>query len=105
MAALDNSAPHLLNEFHCLMNHSSYAIGQAVFIRTDTPDYSEETIPFKTLEELVTICSSPREHLTLDKIMIYSMIQDEPHAVMLGFMSASRGGGPGPLALHGDREE
>jgi hypothetical protein len=73
------------------MQNSSYAIGQAVFLRTDTADFAEETVPFKTLEELVRICSTPRENLTLDKIMVYSMIESEPHAIMLGFMSSSRG--------------
>ena len=81
------------------MTSSPYAIGQAVFIRTDTPDYAEETIPFQTLEELVRLCSAPRDNLTLDKIMIYSMIENEPHAVMLGFMSSSKGAGPGNLSL------
>jgi hypothetical protein len=73
---------------------NSYAIGQAVFIRTDTPDYSEETIPFKDLDELVRLCAVPRENLTLDKIMIYSMVDGEPNALMLGFMSASKGRPP-----------
>jgi len=81
------------------MNHPSYAIGQAVFLRTDTPDYAEETIPFKTLEELVKICSTPQDNLTLDKFMIYSLVNGEPHAVMLGFMSSSRGAGPGAMTL------
>jgi hypothetical protein len=79
------------------MKSSPYAIGQAVFIRTDTPDYAEETIPFKSLEELVRLCSAPQENLTLDKIMVYSMIENEPHAVMLGFMSASKGAQPQAL--------
>jgi hypothetical protein len=73
---------------------SAYAIGQAVFIRTDTPDYAEETIPFKTLEDLVKICSTPHPNMTLDKIMIYSMVESEPTAVMLNFMSSSKGQRP-----------
>lgn len=77
------------------MQNSAYAIGQAVFIRTDSPDYAEETVPFKTLEELARICSTPQPAMTLDKIMIYSMVDQEPCAVMLGFMSASRGQRPG----------
>ena len=81
------------------MSNSPYAIGQAVFIRTDTPDYAEVTIPFQTLEELVRICSAPRAHLSLDKIMVYSMIDHEPQAVMLGFMSTSKGAGPSSLML------
>ena len=81
------------------MQNPSYAIGQAVFIRTDTPDFAEETIPFKTLEELVEICSQPRENLTLDKIMVYSMVRGEPHALMLGYLSSSRGQHPGNLSV------
>lgn len=81
------------------MKTPPYAIGQAVFIRTDTPDYAEETVPFKTLEELVRICATPHENLSLDKIMIYSMVEGEPNAVMLGFMSASKGATPGTAAL------
>ena len=77
------------------MQNSSYAIGQAVFIRTDTPDYAEETIPFKTLDEMVRICTAPKEHLTLDKVMIYSMVEGEPQALMLGFLSSSKGQQPG----------
>lgn len=77
------------------MPSSSYAIGQAVFIRTDTPDYAEETVPFKSLDELVRICSTPQENMTLDKVMIYSMVEGEPRALMLGFLSVSRGQQPG----------
>lgn len=77
------------------MQSSSYAIGQAVFIRTDTPDYAEETIPFKTLEEMVRICAVPRENMTMDKIMVYSLIDGEPHALVLAFMSSSKGHQPG----------
>ena len=77
----------------------SYAIGQAVFIRTDTPDYSEETVPFKSLDELVRLCSTPRENLTLDKVMIYSMVDGEPTALMLGFLSTSKGQAPGTFSV------
>jgi hypothetical protein len=74
---------------------SSYAIGQAVFIRTDTPDFAEETIPFKTLDELVQICATPHENMTLDKVVMYSMVEGEPHSLMLSFLSASKGQVPG----------
>jgi len=77
------------------METPAYAIGQAVYIRTDTPDYAEETIPFKTLEEMVRICSTPQPNMTLDKIIVYSMIQGEPCALTLGFVSATRGQQPG----------
>jgi hypothetical protein len=72
-----------------------YAIGQAVFIRTDTPDFSEETFPFKSLEELVIVCSEPRTGMTLEKIVVFSMVDNEPVALTLGFISASRGQKPG----------
>lgn len=77
------------------MNSPAYAIGQAVFIRTDTVDYAEETIPFKTLEELVRVCSEPHDHLTLEKIVVYSMVGGEPVAVTLGFIAATKGQRPG----------
>jgi len=77
------------------MDDPAYAIGQAVFLRTDTPDFAEETIPFKTLEELVRICSTPQPDLTLEKIIVYAMSEGEPCAVTLGFVSATRGQRPG----------
>jgi hypothetical protein len=76
------------------MNSPAYAVGQAIFIRTDTLDYAEESIPFKNLEELVRICSEAHENLTLDKIVVYSLVNGEPNAVTLGFISASRGQRP-----------
>lgn len=77
------------------MESPSYAIGQAVFIRTDTPDYAEETMPFKNLEELVKICCSSHENLTLEKVVVFSMVNSEPVALTLGFISASKGQRPG----------
>ena len=71
-----------------------YSIGQAVFIRTDTPDYSEETIPFKTIEEMVAVCSKMHPNLTLEKIIVYSLVDKEPVALTLGFVSATRGQRP-----------
>lgn len=76
------------------MSSQAYAIGQAIFIRTDTPDYAEESIPFRNLEELVRVCSEPHENLTLDKIVVYSMFHGDPSAVTLGFVSASKGQRP-----------
>lgn len=77
------------------MNPSAYAIGQAVFIRTDVPDYVEETVPFKSLEEMVKVCTEPHEHMTLEKIVVFSMTGNEPTALTLGFISASKGHRPG----------
>ena len=84
------------------MNTPAYPIGQAVFIRTDTPDYAEETIPFKDLEELVRVCSQVHENLVLEKILVYAITEGEPCAVTLGFVSASKGQRPGDLELVGE---
>jgi hypothetical protein len=75
----------------------AYAIGQAIFIRTDTVDYAEESIPFRTLEEMVRICSEPHENLTLEKVVVYSMVNMEPCALTLGFIAASKGQRPSNL--------
>jgi hypothetical protein len=72
-------------------------IGQAVFIRTDLADYVEETIPFQTLDEIVVICSEPRPNLTLERVVIYSMVEEEPRAVTLNFISATKGQRPAGL--------
>ena len=77
------------------MQQLLYAIGQAVFIRTDTPDYAEATIPFASLEEMVILCSEPRPNLTLEKIIVYGMTGNEPIALTLGFISSSQGQRPG----------
>ncbi|MBA4148790.1 MAG: hypothetical protein H0X66_11810 [Verrucomicrobia bacterium] len=79
------------------MENSAYAIGQAVFLRTDTPDFEEETIPFKTLEEMVSICSKAQPNLTLEKIIVYAMADGEPSALTLGFISSTKGQRPGNL--------
>ena len=79
------------------MEPASYAIGQAVYIRTDTPDYAEETIPFRNLEEMVKICSSPHPNMTLEKVVVYSMVKGEPVALTLGFVASSRGQKPNDL--------
>lgn len=73
---------------------SAYAIGQAVYIRTDTPDYAEEIIPFKNLEEMVKVCSTNHENLTLEKVIVFSMPGGEPIALTLGFISSSKGQRP-----------
>ncbi len=77
-----------------IMNSAAYAIGQAVFIRTDTLDYAEEFMPFKTLEEMVRLCSQSYPNLTLDKVIVYSMVECEPCALTLGFVSATKGQRP-----------
>ena len=76
------------------MEQSSYAVGQAVFMRTDTPDYEEVTVPFQTLQELVKICSQPRAGCVLEKVIVYAMPEGEPCALTLGFVAATRGQKP-----------
>jgi hypothetical protein len=76
------------------MDTPAYAIGQAVFIRTDTVDYAEETVPFRNLAEMVKICSEPRPDMTLEKVIIYSMVNQEPCALTLGFIASTRGQRP-----------
>jgi hypothetical protein len=79
------------------METPNYAIGQAVFVRTDVPDYAEETVPFKSLGEMVEVCSQPRPNSILEKIVVFSMVNNEPVALTLGFVSSSKGSRPGNL--------
>ena len=76
------------------MEPSAYAIGQAIFIRTDTADYEEKVIPFRTLEEMVELCSRSHSHLILEKVVVYSLAEGEPCALTLGFVAASKGQRP-----------
>ena len=73
------------------MSLTAYAIGQAVFIRTDTADYAEVIIPFTSLEEMVDVCTKSRTSMTLEKVIVYSMGTNEPVALTLGFIAASKG--------------
>lgn len=73
------------------MDSGSYAIGQAVFIRTDTPDFEEKTFPFASMEELVRLCTQPKPNLTLEKIIIHCLSEQHSTAVTLGFISATMG--------------
>lgn len=73
------------------MDSGSYAIGQAVFIRTDTPDFEEKTFPFASMEELVRLCTNPKPNLTLEKIIIHCLSEEHSTAVTLGFISATQG--------------
>jgi len=77
----------------------AYAVGQAVFIRTETPDFAEESLAFKTLEEMVRICSQSRPNLVLEKVIIFAMPEGEPFALTLGFVAATKGQRPGNLTI------
>jgi hypothetical protein len=73
------------------MSLGSYATGQAVFLRTDTPNFEERAVPFSSLEELVELCTKPRPNLTLEKIIVYRLQDEESTAVTLGFIAATKG--------------
>ena len=77
----------------------AYAVGQAVFIRTDTPDFAEESVAFKNLEELVRICTQCRPNLVLEKVIIFAIPKGEPIALTLGFVAATKGQRPGNLTV------
>ena len=79
------------------LDSPAYAVGQAVFIRTDTPDYAEQVVPFRSLEEMVRICSESRPNLVLEKVIVYAMPDGEPCALTLGFIAATKGQRPGNL--------
>jgi hypothetical protein len=81
------------------MSAPAYAIGQVVFVRTDTADYAEEMAPFQTLEELVRLCTQVRQDRILERIIVYGMVNDEPHAVTFGFLSATKGERPNTSAV------
>jgi len=72
----------------------SYAVGQAVFVRTDTPDFEEKSISFASLEDLVRICTEPKPNVQLEKIIVHCVAGNEPAAVTLGFVSATKGSKP-----------
>lgn len=80
------------------MSAPQYAVGQAVFVRTDVPDYAEVAIPFQCLGDLVRLCSEPRPGMLLDKLVIYATVGEEPRSISLSFLSASRGIRPETLA-------
>lgn len=76
------------------MNEPAYTVGQAVFTRTDTPDFAEEAVPFASLAEMVKVCSVPRPNCMLEKLIVYAMVGEEPMAVTLSFVAASHGQRP-----------
>ncbi len=75
------------------MSELEKVIGQAIFIRVDTPDYAEEAFPFKSLEEMVSLCTRPKPNRILEKVIVYAMEGETPVSVQLGFLSASRSRG------------
>lgn len=82
------------------LNFPNHLIGQAIFIRTGVPDYDEVARPFQTLEEMVKLCSEPLAGLTLERVIIYSMLEGQPCALTLGFISASKSFRPNSLKFN-----
>lgn len=78
-----------------VMNLPAHAIGQAVFIRTDVMDYAEDAVPFRTLEEMIQICTTPRADRMLEKVLVFAMDGELPVSLTLGFIAASKGRRPG----------
>ena len=73
------------------MSRLTDAVGHAVFIRTDVPEYLEEAIAFASLEEMVAVCTTPQKNLTLEKVTIYASDGQNPISLNLAFVAASRG--------------
>jgi len=67
------------------------AIGHAIFVRTDVPDYVEEFLPFRTLEEMVRICTTQQSRMTLEKVIVYAKENSESVCLTLGYISSSHG--------------
>lgn len=73
------------------MRLPGHAVGQVIFVRTDVPEYSEVAIAFQSLEELVSLCTCPQPGRTLERVVIFTLQGEEPIALTLGFISASKG--------------
>ncbi|HVY71659.1 MAG TPA: hypothetical protein VHH73_17135 [Verrucomicrobiae bacterium] len=73
------------------MNGSDNVIGQAVFLRTDTPDYAEVVIPFSSLQEMVEIGTRPQPGMILERLVLTGVVDGAEHALTLGFVSATKG--------------
>ncbi len=82
------------------MQTPEYAIGQAIYLRTDVPDYPEVAFPIQTVGELVRICSEPKPNMLLDKVVFYATVDEEPRSVALSFLSASKGARPANFDRH-----
>ncbi len=74
-----------------MADSATNAIGEAIYVRTDVPQYLEEKIPFRTLEELIDICTTAYPDKTLDKIAVVATKGGLPVTLTLGFIAASRG--------------
>jgi hypothetical protein len=74
-----------------MSNQTSNAIGEAVFIRTDVPQYLEAKKSFRTLDEMIDICTTTYPKETLEKIVVFASKGGQPVTLTLGFIASSRG--------------
>jgi len=73
------------------MSDFSDGVGQAVFIRTDVMDYAEVKQPFRSLEEMVEVCTKHQENLMLERVVVYALRGETPVSLTLGYISSSSG--------------
>jgi hypothetical protein len=73
------------------MQSQAQTIGQAVYVRTDSPDYIEVVRPFQTLQDLVEICTQSQSNLSLEKILVFALKNGQSCAVTLGSISTALG--------------
>lgn len=66
-------------------------VGQAVFIRTDVPEYVEVKQPFRSLEEMMEVCTRSQENLMLERVVVYATRGEIPVSLTLGYISSSSG--------------
>jgi hypothetical protein len=69
-------------------------IGQAVYVRTDSPDYIEVVRPFQTLQDLFEICIQRPANLSLEKILVFAHRNGQPCAVTLSEISTDAAARP-----------
>ena len=69
--------------------------GNAIFVQTNSPLFTEEARPFSTLEEMVEVCCAPPLDCSLDKVIVTAVKDDRSCSVTLEFVSATRGEAPG----------
>jgi hypothetical protein len=67
------------------------AVGQAVYVRTDSPDYIEVVRPFRTLQDLFEICVQRPSNLSLEKILVFAWRNGQGCAVTLAEITTAFG--------------
>ncbi len=62
-------------------------MGKVIFVRTDTPDFTECSVPFHTLDEMVHICRTPPLNAIVDKIIVCGEAHGGPCTLTMTFVS------------------